>query len=117
MKVKGIVEVEVEVDPNTIDLSLIDLNENNIERFINNLYKRIGLENYKELGNLYVYKQEETQSLYLQEQEETEPTVITTNEKIIELFEMVQQLEEKLKAYITKTDTIHYIRQIKKSGR
>ena len=43
MKVKGIVEVEVEVDPNTIDLSLIDLNENNIERFINNLYKRIGL--------------------------------------------------------------------------
>ena len=48
---------------------------------------------------------------------EKEVSNITTNEKIIELFEMVQQLEEKLKAYITKTDTIHYIRQIKKSGR
>lgn len=127
MKVKGIAQVELEVDPQSIDLASIELTKDNIDKVIYNLYKRIGLEKY-------ILAPGSTEQLYLDENEEgiyyqmphevasynvvkPKPILVATDEKIIELFKLLKQLESDLKKYMDNSEELVEAYQMKKSMR
>ncbi len=127
MKVKGMTQVELEVDPQSIDLTSIELTKDNIDKVIYNLYKRIGLEKY-------ILAPSSTEQLYLDENEEgiyyqrphevvsynvvkPKPILVATDEKIIELFKLLKQLESDLKKYMADSEELVEAYQMKKSMR
>lgn len=127
MKVKGMAQVELEVDPQSIDLTSIELTKDNIDKVIYNLYKRIGLEKY-------ILAPSSTEQLYLDENEEgiyyqrphevvsynvvkPKPILVATDEKIIELFKLLKQLESDLKKYMADSEELVEAYQMKKSMR
>lgn len=127
MKVKGITKVEIEIDPQSINLTSIDFTKYNIDEVIYNLYKRIGMEEYIYAHGItdFVYYDEKKGGIYYQGKDEIvfnsfltpEPILITTDEKTIELFKLLKQLEKELKAYINDSEELIEIHKMKKSMR
>ena len=127
MKIEGMAKVAIDVDPQSIDLTPIELTKNNIDKVIYNLYKRIGL-------GKYVLEPGLTEQLYLDENEEgiyyqmphevvsynvakPAPVLVATDEKTIELFKLLKQLESGLKKYIDDSEELVETYKMKKSMR
>lgn len=127
MKIEGMAKVAIDVDPQSIDLTPIELNKNNIDKVIYNLYKRIGL-------GKYVLEPGLTEQLYLDENEEgiyyqmphevvsynvakPAPVLVATDEKTIELFKLLKQLESGLKKYMDDSEELVETYKMKKSMR
>ena len=127
MKIEGMAKVAIDVDPQSIDLTPIELTKNNIDKVIYNLYKRIGL-------GKYVLEPGFTEQLYLDENEEgiyyqrphevvsynvvkPKPILVATDEKTIELFKLLKQLESDLKKYMADSEELVEAYQMKKSMR
>ena len=127
MKVKGMAQVELEVDPQSIDLTSIELTKDNIDKVIYNLYKRIGLAKYiLEPGfTEQLYLDENEEGIYYQRPHEVasynvvkpKPILVATDEKIIELFKLLKQLESDLKKYMADSEELVEAYQMKKSMR
>ena len=127
MKIEGMAKVAIDVDPQSIDLTPIELTKDNIDKVIYNLYKRIGL-------GKYILEPGFTEQLYLDENEEgiyyqrphevvsynvvkPKPILVATDEKIIELFKSLKQLESDLKKYMADSEELVEAYQMKKSMR
>lgn len=127
MKIEGMAKVAIDVDPQSIDLTPIELTKNNIDKVIYNLYKRIGL-------GKYILEPGFTEQLYLDENEEgiyyqrphevvsynvvkPKPILVATDEKTIELFKLLKQLESDLKKYMADSEELVEAYQMKKSMR
>ena len=127
MKIEGMAKVAIDVDPQSIDLTPIELTKNNIDKVIYNLYKRIGL-------GKYILEPGFTEQLYLDENEEgiyyqrphevvsynvvkPKPILVATDEKTIELFKLLKQLESGLKKYMADSEELVEAYQMKKSMR
>ena len=127
MKIEGMAKVAIDVDPQSIDLTPIELTKDNIDKVIYNLYKRIGL-------GKYILAPSSTEQLYLDENEEgiyyqrphevvsynvvkPKPILVATDEKIIELFKSLKQLESDLKKYMADSEELVEAYQMKKSMR
>lgn len=127
MKVKGMAQVELEVDPQSIDLTSIELTKDNIDKVIYNLYKRIGLEKYilAPCSTEQLYLDENEEGIYYQAPYEVtsynvikpEPILVATDEKTIELFKLLKQLESKLKTYMDDSEDLVETYKMKKSMR
>lgn len=126
MKVKGITRVEIEIDPQSIKLSDIELTKLNIEEIIYDLYKRIGLDEYIEIRHGYInrlYYDKEKNGIYYQGVRDIysfgdpDPILVTDDEKIIELYQLANQLEEGLEEYINETEKLREEYKLKKSMR
>ena len=127
MKIEGMAKVAIDVDPQSIDLTPIELTKDNIDKVIYNLYKRIGL-------GKYILAPSSTEQLYLDENEEgiyyqrphevvsynvvkPKPILVATDEKIIELFKSLKKLESDLKKYMDDSEKLVEAYQMKKSMR
>lgn len=127
MKIEGMAKVAIDVDPQSIDLTPIELTKDNINKVIYNLYKRIGL-------GKYILEPGFTEQLYLDENEEgiyyqrphevvsynvvkPKPILVATDEKTIELFKLLKQLESGLKKYMDDSEELVEAYQMKKSMR
>lgn len=127
MKIEGMAKVAIDVDPQSIDLTPIELTKDNIDKVIYNLYKRIGL-------GKYILEPGFTEQLYLDENEEgiyyqrphevvsynvvkPKPILVATDEKTIELFKLLKQLESGLKKYMDDSEELVEAYQMKKSMR
>lgn len=127
MKIEGMAKVAIDVDPQSIDLTPIELTKDNIDKVIYNLYKRIGL-------GKYILEPGFTEQLYLDENEEgiyyqrphevvsynvvkPKPILVATDEKTIELFKSLKQLESDLKKYMADSEELVEAYQMKKSMR
>ncbi len=127
MKIEGMAKVAIDVDPQSIDLTPIELTKDNIDKVIYNLYKRIGL-------GKYILEPGFTEQLYLDENEEgiyyqrphevvsynvvkPKPILVATDEKTIELFKLLKQLESDLKKYMADSEELVEAYQMKKSMR
>lgn len=127
MKIEGMAKVAIDVDPQSIDLTPIELTKDNIDKVIYNLYKRIGL-------GKYALAPGSTEQLYLDENEEgiyyqkphgvascndvkQEPILVATDEKTIELFKLLKQLESELKKYMDDSEELVEAHKMKKSMR
>ena len=127
MKIEGMAKVAIDVDPQSKDLTPIELTKDNIDKVIYNLYKRIGL-------GKYILEPGFTEQLYLDENEEgiyyqrphevvsynvvkPKPILVATDEKTIELFKLLKQLESGLKKYMDDSEELVEAYQMKKSMR
>lgn len=127
MKIEGIAKVAIEVDPQSIDLTPIELNKDNIDKVIYNLYKRIGFGKYILAPGLteQLYLDENEEGIYYQRPHEAtscnvvkpEPILVATDEKTIELFKLLKQLESGLKTYINDSEELVEAHKMKKSLR
>ena len=127
MKIEGMAKVIIDVDSQSIDLTHIELTKENIDKVIYNLYKRIGLGKYALAYGLtdQLYLDENEEGIYYQRPYEIissntvkpEPILVATDEKVIELFKLLKQLESGLKKYIDGSEELVEAYKIKKSMR
>lgn len=127
MKIEGMAKVAIDVDPQSIDLTPIELTKDNIDKVIYNLYKRIGLGKYilAPSSPEQLYLDENEEGIYYQRPHEVvsynvvkpKPILVATDEKTIELFKSLKQLESDLKKYMADSEELVEAYQMKKSMR